>query len=131
MAPVTLVSYIVKEKPKRNLLILSTQPENDAVSYAEKIKLDIVLFYNSSKSVIDSIDQMTCKTKFCKKRNKKVARTLFYTLIDVVCINAYTLCMKNFPNWKNNHINRRLFFFFLSTTSKSYKTTRSYKTSSQ
>lgn len=56
--PVTLVSYIVKEKPKRNLIMLSTQHMGEDVSDDEKHKPEIVLFYNSTKGGVDTVDQM-------------------------------------------------------------------------
>lgn len=56
--PVTLVSYITKEKPKKNLLMLSTQHRDNAVQVDEKKKSDINLYYNATKGGVDSIDQM-------------------------------------------------------------------------
>ncbi|KAJ4430773.1 hypothetical protein ANN_19364 [Periplaneta americana] len=59
-APVTLVSYITRLKPTKNLLLLSTQHNDRKVDEStEKKKTDVNLYYNETKGGIDSIDQMT------------------------------------------------------------------------
>lgn len=108
-APVTLVSYKVKDKPVRNLIMLSTQHEDDSVSDDDKHKPDIVTFYNSSKGGVDSVDQMA-RNYTVKRGTKRWPMTVFYTLLDIVCINAYTLYIENFSNWKLGNNNRRLQF---------------------
>ncbi|KAJ4444229.1 hypothetical protein ANN_06020 [Periplaneta americana] len=59
-APVTLVSYITRLKPTKNLLLLSTQHNDIKVDEStEKKKTGVNLYYNETKGGIDSIDQMT------------------------------------------------------------------------
>lgn len=104
--PVTLQSYIAREKPKRNLIFLSTQHTDDNVSTEGKMKSDINLFYNSTKGGVDSIDQMARKYS-TKRSTRRWPLSLFYTLIDIACINAYSLYIQNYQDWNKAKTNRR------------------------
>lgn len=104
--PVTLQSYITKEKPKKNLIFLSTQHSDDNVSAEGKMKSDINLFYNSTKGGVDSIDQMARKYT-TKRGTRRWPLSLFYTLIDIVCINSFSLYTLNYPEWNKTKTNRR------------------------
>lgn len=113
-APVTLVSYITSLKPTRNLLLLSTQHNDSKVNEStEKKKTDINLFYNDTKGGIDSIDQMT-RHHSVKRGTRRWPLSLFFTLIDIACLNAGTIFMKNNPEWnKKKHNVRRLYLLEL------------------
>lgn len=110
-APVTLQSYIAKDKPKRNLLLLSTQHQDDTVDQDVngKHKSDINLFYNSTKGGVDTIDQMARKYTV-KRSTQRWPLTVFYTLIDIMCINAYSIYILNNPEWNKTKTGRRRIF---------------------
>ena len=77
--------------PKNNCIVnmLSTmhsQPEVDE-SLAKK-KPTVVLFCNSTKSVVDIVDRMV-RTYSCKRMTRRWPVTLFYNMIDVRAINAF------------------------------------------
>ncbi|XP_049847194.1 uncharacterized protein LOC126299375 [Schistocerca gregaria] len=106
--PVTLASTLVREKPKRLLLMLSTY-HSEGVLNEDSKKTNINLFYNSTKGGVDTIDQMA-RHYSTKRGTRRWPLSLFYTLIDIAAINAYSLFLLNFPNWKKNLLNRRRVF---------------------
>lgn len=107
--PVTLLSYVTREKPKKILLFLSTQHYDDVVSGENKNKSDINLFYNETKGGVDTIDQMA--RKYTSKRStRRWPLSVFFTLLDIASINAYTLFILNCPQWNKNKSNRRRLF---------------------
>lgn len=89
--PVTLVSYVTREKPKKLLILLSTQHMHDSVDTARaKNKSHMNAFYNETKGGVDTIDQMTRKftTKRCTRR---WPLSVFFTLLDIAGVNGYSL----------------------------------------
>lgn len=113
-APVTLVSYITSLKPARNLLLLSTQHNDNKVDESTvKKKTHINLFYNDTKGGIDTIDQMT-RHHSVKRGTRRWPLSIFFTLIDIACLNASTIFMKKNPEWnKKKHNVRRLYLLEL------------------
>ena len=105
--PVTLVSYI--PKPQRNLIMLSSQHHDAKVMEEGEKKSDINLYYNATKGSVDTIDQMARKYT-TKRSTQRWPLSMFHTLIDIACINAYTLYILNFPEWnKTKNSRRRLY----------------------
>ncbi|KAF4527436.1 hypothetical protein B566_EDAN016066 [Ephemera danica] len=92
--PVTLVSYIVRDKPKTALILLSTQHDDAVVGDDPRKKPEIVTFYNKTKGGVDSVDQMVRFTS-CKRGTRRWPLSLFYTLIDIAALNAYTIYTKS------------------------------------
>ncbi|KAJ4426464.1 hypothetical protein ANN_27278 [Periplaneta americana] len=112
-APVTLVSYITRLKPTKNLLLLSTQHDRKVDESTEKKKTDVNLYYNETKGGIDSIDQMT-RHHSVKRGTRRWPLSIFFTLIDIACLNGGTIFMKNNPDWnKKKHNVRRLYMLEL------------------
>lgn len=107
--PVTLLSYVTREKPTKVLLFLSTQHSDDAISGENKNKSDINLFYNETKGGVDTVDQMARKYT-CKRSTRRWPLSVFFTLLDIAAINAYSLFILNFPHWNENKSNRRRLF---------------------
>lgn len=106
-APVTLQSYISKIKPKRNLLLLSTQHADQSVDNSNiKMKSDINLFYNKTKGGVDTVDGMV-RMYSCKRGTRRWTLSLFYTLIDIAGLNAYAMFTKKYPTWKMADKERR------------------------
>ncbi|KRX60111.1 hypothetical protein T09_14514 [Trichinella sp. T9] len=87
----TLVSYILKRK--KCVLLLSTMHHDDAVNEDQERKADIVLFYNETKSGVDTLDQpvlvYTCKRRtrrwpmddYRTEFNIKMCRITYYTQV--------------------------------------------------
>lgn len=81
---ITLVSHC----PKKNkcVILLSTMHASDDVD-EETNKPDIVLFYNSTKGGIDTVDQM-CGNYTVAKRTKRWPLALFFQLLNIAGINS-------------------------------------------
>ncbi|KAJ4425420.1 hypothetical protein ANN_28035 [Periplaneta americana] len=106
--PTTIVSYIPREKPKRNLLMLSTQHYDDAIGAPSdpKKKTVINLYYNDTKGGVDTVDQMVCKYS-TKRATRRWPVSIFYTLVDIAALNGYTTFILNFPDWNKKKPNQR------------------------
>ncbi|XP_047120280.1 piggyBac transposable element-derived protein 4-like [Schistocerca piceifrons] len=85
-----LVSYV----PKRNkaVLLLSTQHQSFEVPKENNLKRkpEVVLYYNSTKSGVDTLDQMSSYYSV-KKGTKHWPLAVFYDLVDLAALNAYRL----------------------------------------
>lgn len=85
-----LVSYV----PKKNkaVLLLSTQHQSFTVPVENNLKRkpEVVLFYNSSKSGVDTLDQVS-RHYSVKKGTKRWPLAIFYDLVDLAALNAYRL----------------------------------------
>ncbi|KAJ4427180.1 hypothetical protein ANN_24796 [Periplaneta americana] len=106
--PITIVSYIPREKSKRNLLILSTQHYDDAIGAPSdtKKKTVINLYYNDTKGGVDTMDQMVRKYS-TKRTTRRWPVSIFYTLLDIAALNGYTIFILNFPDWNKKKPNQR------------------------
>ncbi|KAJ4427179.1 hypothetical protein ANN_24795 [Periplaneta americana] len=106
--PITIVSYIPREKSKRNLLILSTQHYDDAIGAPSdtKKKTVINLYYNDTKGGVDTMDQMVRKYS-TKRTTRRWPVSIFYTLLDIAALNGYTIFILNFPHWNKKKPNQR------------------------
>ncbi|KAJ4435065.1 hypothetical protein ANN_23639 [Periplaneta americana] len=102
------VSYIPREKPKRNLLMLSTQHYDDAIGAPSdpKKKTVINLYYNDTKGGVDTVDQMVRKYS-TKRATRRWPVSIFYTLVDIAALNGYTTFILNFPDWNKKKPNQR------------------------
>lgn len=111
--PVTLVSYLTKIKPKKKiLLLLSTQNDNVAVDEEHPMKkTDVELFYNYMKGGMDTVDSMV-RLYSCKRGTQRWTLSLFYTLVDIAALNAFTLFSIKNPGWRQNGKKRRKTYYF-------------------
>lgn len=76
-------------------------------------KSDINLFYNDTKGGVDTIEQMA--RKYTTKRSTRMADTrwplsIFYIMLDIAALNAYSLLLLGFPKWNKKKTNRRRLF---------------------
>lgn len=110
LPPVTLVSYITRDKPKKfALILLSTQHNDNNTSDGEKQKSDINLYYNATKGGVDTIDQMA-RQYTTKRSSQRWPLSVFYSLLDIICINAFSVFTLNHPEWNKTRRNRRRLF---------------------
>ena len=84
---ITLVSYCPKKN--KSVLLLSTMHSDGTVD-AESQKPDIILFYNSTKGGIDTIDQM-CGNYSVQRKTKRYPLVVFFHLLNIGGINANVL----------------------------------------
>ena len=64
----TLVSYM--PKPRKTVLLLSTQHHSNDTDVEEKNKPEIILFYNETKGAVDTVDWMVEKYS-CKRKTQR------------------------------------------------------------
>ena len=80
----TLVSYC--QKKNKAVILLSTMHADDIVDRSSN-KPDIVLFYNSTKGGIDTVDEM-CGNYSVQKRTRRWPLVLFFQMINIEGINS-------------------------------------------
>lgn len=102
----TLVSY--KAKKNKDVVLLSSMHDSDNVDMTVDSrtyeKPDIILFYNSTKGGVDTVDKYKESYSTARITNRWSMR-LFYTILDVGCLNSYIILKKNI----NQPIIRRKF----------------------
>lgn len=102
---VTLVSYIPKKG--KNVLLLSTMHHDSRIDLTtgEKLKPEIVTFYNETKSGVDAVDKL-CATYSVSRNTNRWPMAVFYTLLNIAGINAYVVYKDN----QNEEIKHRRHF---------------------
>lgn len=106
---ISLCSYVPKKNKAVNLL--------STVHYTKKVegvakKPEAILFYNSTKAGVDTMDQMV--THYSTKRStRRWPLAFFCNMIDVMGLAAYIICNENIEGTRKEK--RRL---FLNTLSK-------------
>ena len=104
---VTLVSYV--PKPKKAVILLSSQHRDAAVMDDDKKKPHIIEYYNQTKAGVDILDKLV-RTYSCKRSTRRWTVALFFNIVDIAAVNALILWITKHPNWNQNksHL-RRLF----------------------
>jgi hypothetical protein len=100
-------------KPKKNVLLLSTQHDQPDISQRPDSKPEVILAYNEGKGGVDIIDKMidTYRSKVSTLRWPMV---VFYTIVDITALNAYVIWLHKNPNWEVLRGARRRRTFLLS-----------------
>lgn len=104
---VQLVSY--KAKASKTVLLLSSQHKKPDASLDQKKKPEAILFYNSTKGGVDSVDERI-STYSVKYRSKRWHVTVFCNVLDMACYNAFVLHTSVFPAYNANKSHRRRCF---------------------
>uniref|UniRef100_A0A1B6LVC4 PiggyBac transposable element-derived protein domain-containing protein n=1 Tax=Graphocephala atropunctata TaxID=36148 RepID=A0A1B6LVC4_9HEMI len=91
-----IVSY--KAKKNKNIMLLSSMHDDAAVDMDEESrnfgKPEIVLFYNSSKGGVDTVDQYK-ETYSTKRVSNRWSMRLFYSILDIGGVNSFVVLKKN------------------------------------
>lgn len=82
----TVVNYIPKKN--KNILISTLHHDNEVSNRNDK-EPQSILDYNSTKGVVDTLDQVT-STYTCKRKTNRSPVILLYNILDV---SAYLLCV--------------------------------------
>ena len=97
---VTLVSY--QSKKNKKVTLISTMHDTADVDGSPKKKPEMVNYYNSTKSGVDTLDQMAhCYTT--KRKTNRWPVVMFFNMIDVAGIAANISWSLKFPDpsgWK-------------------------------
>jgi hypothetical protein len=64
------------------------------------------MHYNATKSGVDVLDRLV-REYICTGSTSHLSFTLFLSLIDPACVNAFVLWMLKDPNWQQKKNNQR------------------------
>ena len=93
----TMVSYV--RKKGKAVVPLSTMHHNKVVDEnSRKKKTEIITFYNKTKGGVDTTDQMV-GTYTCKRQTQRWPMVLWYNIIDIATLNAYTFFTAQHPEF--------------------------------
>ena len=103
----TMVSYVPNKG--KAVILLSTLHKDKSIHDGPKKKPEIISYYNQTKGGVDTMDEMV-RYYSCKRQTKRWPMVLWYNMLDVAVMNAYTLFKGVHPEYMNgvNH-KRRLF----------------------
>ncbi|KAJ8402986.1 hypothetical protein AAFF_G00359020 [Aldrovandia affinis] len=109
----TMVSYVPKKG--KALVLLSTMHHDKMVDEnSEKKNPEAIKFYNKTKGSVDTMDQMI-RAYTCKRQTQRWPMVLWYDLLDIATLNAYTLFTARHPDFHTGVASaRRLFLKELS-----------------
>jgi len=100
----TLVSYV--PKPKKAVILISSEHHSNEVSDNESKKPEIILFYNRTKGSVDAFDQMTEKYT-CRRKSNRWPFTIFMFMLDSAAINSVVLFGIKHPEMTSSRLRRR------------------------
>jgi len=69
-------------------------------------KPEIIMHYNATKSGVNILDKLV-REYTCTRSTSCWPLTLFLSLIDVACVNAFVLWMLKYTNWQQKKNNQR------------------------
>ena len=107
-----IASYVPKQK--KAVIMLSTMHSDASIdeTTGDKQKPSVVTFYNSTKGGVDTADKK-CAATSCSRRTKRWPMSLFYSLINKVCLNSFVIYV-----WNNETDGLRLRREFLRSLGK-------------
>ena len=100
----TLVSYVPQRN--RSVVLLSSMHHSSNIDTSNKMKPEVILYYNQTKSGVDSLDQLLHEYS-CKRKTNRWPFAFFMNLLDVCALAAYVLWCKLHPNWETTNPTRR------------------------
>ena len=103
----TMISYV----PKKNkaVILLSTMHHDISIDEEDPKKLpEIIKFYNKTKIGVDLVDQMV-GTYTCRRQTRRWPLKLFFNLLDIAALNAYTVFKQVYPDQQGTERSRRRF----------------------
>ena len=99
----TLVSYAPKKN--KSVILLSTMHHDSEVD-KDTGKPDIIMFYNSTKGAVDTVDQL-CHSYSVQRKSKRWPLAYFMNNINLAGINAFICFLNSFPGWNKGKLNKR------------------------
>lgn len=108
----TLVSYV--PKPRKAVVLLSTMHHDSSVDEANANKPEIIMYYNSTKGAVDTLDQEVHQY-MSKRRTNRWPFAFFMNGLDVTGFAAFVIWTSTYPQWKKTtHSRRRIFLTDIS-----------------
>ena len=93
-------------KKNKAVILLSTLHDSFDTSECEHKKPEVILFYNSTKSGVDTVDQMA-RHYSVKRSTRRWPLALFFDILDLACLNAFTVYCKFLHNLKGKKLRRQ------------------------
>ncbi|KAL2095507.1 hypothetical protein ACEWY4_010226 [Coilia grayii] len=104
----TMVSYV--QKKGKAVVLLSTMHDDKAVDdSSQKKKPEVIQYYNKTKGGVDTMDQMVGNYS-CQRRTRRWPMVLWYNMLDVATLNAYTSFTTQHPGYMGGVNNARRLF---------------------
>ncbi|CAK6951079.1 piggyBac transposable element-derived protein 4-like [Scomber scombrus] len=93
----TMVSYVGKKE--KAVIFLSTMHRSKTVdANTRKKKTEVIHFYKQTKGGVDIVDQMI-GTYTCKRQTQRWPMLLWYNMIDIASLNAYSFFNAQHPEF--------------------------------
>ncbi|KAL7833250.1 hypothetical protein SRHO_G00302680 [Serrasalmus rhombeus] len=103
-----MISYI--RKKGKAVLLLSTMHHSKMVDEnSQKKKTETILFYNQTKGGVDTNDQMVGNYT-CKRQTQRWPMVLWYNMIDIATLNAYSFFRAQHPEFSTGITDARRHF---------------------
>ncbi|XP_032436406.1 piggyBac transposable element-derived protein 4-like [Xiphophorus hellerii] len=104
----TMVSYV--QKKGKAVVLLSTMHDDKAVdNSSQKKKPEVIQYYNKTKGGVDTMDQMISNYT-CLRRTRRWPMVLWYNMLDVATLSAYTNFSAQHPDYMGGASNARRLF---------------------
>ena len=100
-----MVSYV----PQKNeaVILLSTMHHGIIIVEEDpKKRPEVIKFDNETKIGVDLVDQMV-QTYTCKRQSRRWPLILFYNVLDIEALNAYTVFRRVYPDYLSGRCSRR------------------------
>ncbi|CAK1579699.1 unnamed protein product [Parnassius mnemosyne] len=86
-----MLSFVPKQN--KSVLVLSSMHHSPTID-PQKQKPEIIIFYNSTKGGVDTLDQK-CAIYSTSRRTQRWPMAVFYRMLDVSAANAYIISSMN------------------------------------
>ena len=104
------------QKKNKAVILLSTMHYEISIDEEDhKKRSEIIKFYSKTKIGVDLVDQMV-GTYTCRRQTRRWPLTLFFNLLDVAALNAYTICTQVHPDQQSTGGSRRRFLKYLENS---------------
>ena len=103
----TMVSYVPKKN--KSVILLSSMHHTCDISTEEHKKPEIIMFYNSTKGGVDTVDQMV-RYYSCRIKTRRWPLVLFMNCIDIAAVNAFVIWLTKNPMWNTKKTHKRRLF---------------------
>ena len=101
----TLVTFASNTSKAQKKLLHLVSSMHDQPVIRDNGKPEIITFYNSTKSGVDTFDQM-CSLQSCTRMTNRWSITVFYGMLNAAAVNAFVLYHEHKPQ---NTLKRRLY----------------------
>ena len=103
----TMVSYVPKKN--KSVVLLSSMHHAKDISNEDHRKPEIILFYNSTKGGVDTVDQMV-RYYSCRIKTSRWPLAFFMNCLDIAAVNALVIWFCKDPSWNARKSHRRRLF---------------------